>query len=552
MIWLPTGSEALAADRYTQEEIGIPGIVLMERAALALFAAFEEMLCGKIPTDGDFSLSRFRKERDRILIAVENGNNGGDGLAFARLLSEAGYLVDVLMLNGIPKKSESFQIQEKILASCAVRVMDVDRFDTKEAIAERRYTVAVDAIFGVGLSRPVEGIQADIVRFMNRMPAFRLAVDIPTGISAETGRVLGEAFRADATVTFGFLKLGMMLGKGREYAGNVIMRDIGLRMPKKSGVSMVYTRGKEDIGKLLPARPVDAHKGTMGRVLVIAGSKEMCGAAILAAEAAYRTGAGLVRVLTEETNRAPLMADVPEVIADLYRELPENPENPEDYETARRKLEKQVRRAVAWADAICVGPGLGTGQTAVELLRCLASAAGMIDADLLIDADGLNILAKEPALLESFTGAGLKLILTPHIGEMNRLLRAWPDPAGQTPGDEPLGVAERFAKTRGVTLVLKSDRTVVAGKKNLYLNTIGNAGMATGGSGDVLAGILTALFAMTPKEARDRDRLAELGVLIHSAAGDAAAEEKGQAGMLAGDIIRKLPEVLKAADKNCS
>lgn len=497
MIRIATRDEMQAIDAYSIHEIGIPGMVLMEKAAMALY----EEVVARIP------------RHSRSLIMVEKGNNGGDGLALARMMIETGYDVTIYEIGGIKKASDSYQAQRDILGKMGIPV--------EEQMPEGEYDVIIDGIFGVGLTREVKGIQKEVIDTFNQKEAYRIAIDVPSGVDASTGNVLGTAFMADLTVTFGLQKVGLLLYPGASYAGEVVVRQIGFPAMAVDSVNpgaFSYEDGDE---KLLPKRTQDSHKGTYGRVLVIAGSKNMAGAAYLSAKAAYRSGCGLVRVFTEESNRQIIQTLLPEAILTTY--------------DGRRDGMKKLPEAISWADVIVLGPGMGQGKTTRAFLTILKEC---VKVPVILDADGLNEIARmreeEGNYLKDFP---VPVILTPHILEMSRL-------SGHSVKkikEDRISIGKTFAKEENVILVLKDSRTIVTdGTGHLYINQTGNNGMSTGGSGDVLTGILAGMLAagLKPMEA------ASMAVFLHGRSGDEAAKMYSQRGMLAGDIIEGLTMVL--------
>lgn len=488
MRYLVTAQEMKQYDKNTIEYLGIPGPVLMERAALAA---------------EDFLKERFDavKERTKVLIFAGVGNNGGDGLALARLLAADGYTVAVRIVGNPEKATEQWKGQWRILQHFPVKTDSNMRTD--------EYNVIVDALFGVGLSRPVEGIYAETVQEMNAAEGYKLALDVPSGICSDTGRVLGCAFLADATVTFGFCKRGLMMYPGTDYAGQVRIVNVGIGPESFLGqIPEMYTLEKGE--KCFPVRKPSGNKGTFGKALLIAGSNGMAGAAILAARAMYRTGAGMVKVITAEENRQILQQGIPEALYGSCRQLSESLE---------------------WADVIAIGPGIGREEQA---LQCLRSVVEKSRKPLVLDADALNLLAEESGkvLTEELRiqGAeGRTILLTPHVGELSRLLhRTIPECKQDLPGCAR-ALAERF---HGVA-VAKDARTIVCKEQGTYyLNTTGNSGMATAGSGDVLTGVITGLLA----QGTEAFPAAVNGVYLHGLAGDLAAKLRTEYGVMAGDI----------------
>lgn len=494
MKYIVTKKEMQAIDAYAIDKMGIPAAVLMERAALAVVEEVE----------------RLNTTKGRILIVVEGGNNGGDGLAAARILMERGYLVDVYYVAGFSKTTKQFQIQRDIMFNMGVRL--------RKAIPNKEYSVIVDGIFGVGLSRNVDGPQKKAIDTLNQMPGIKVAIDIPSGIDATTGDIWGTAFKADYTITFGLKKLGMFFSDGIDYCGKIIRKDIGFpEQAIKAIKPKIYAYDTSDMNKL-PKRIDNSNKGTYGRVAVIAGSKNMSGAAFLCSKAAYSTGVGLVKIYTHESNRTILQSQLPEAVMMTYN----------DYEGALSCIED----AMKWATVIVVGPGLGVDSTSERMLYELLMNT---EVPLVLDADALNILSNNIELLEA---SSAPVIMTPHMMEMSRLIQKEVTAITK----DRFNIAKQFAKKMGVTLVLKDAKSIVTnGGEQTYMSLVGNNGMSTGGSGDVLAGIIAGMLAggLSLAEA------AMMGTYIHCLAGDKAAEKKGRYAMLASDIIAGLGEVMR-------
>lgn len=502
-IYLVSAEEMRRCDAYTIGTIGIPGQVLMERAALAARDCVLEYLDGKTVPG-----------RVRVLILCGVGNNGGDGLALARLLAECtAYTFDVTVRTvGNPAKaSGQWQEQRRILTHYPVRFC--------EETQENTYTVLIDALFGVGLSRAVEGIYAQAVEAFDALDGYKIALDVPSGISSDTGTVLGCAVRADVTVTFAYEKRGLWMYPGREYAGRIVCADIGITDWGFAGELPEMIRLGEHAA--LPERDPAGNKGTFGKVLLIAGSKNMAGAAILAARAVYRSGAGMVKVLTVPENREILQKAVPEALLGGFTQLADQ---------------------IPWADVIAIGPGLGQSDEAQECLKVVLTDEAAAEKPLLIDADGLNLLADnlrngDGSLAAAVAGRSGGTILTPHVGELSRLLgrpiaelkeRLWEH-------------GKELAGRLNAVVVAKDARTYVcAAGQPVCMNIYGNSGMATAGSGDVLAGCIAGLAAQMREETDAAYRAAVFGVWLHAQVGDRAALEKGEHAVMAGDIAEEL------------
>lgn len=509
MIYFPTGSEMAAIDAYTINEIGIPQMVLMERAAMTLAEEAVKLL----------------GRDEKCLIVVESGNNGGDGICLARILNQMGYQADVLWLDGLKKQSNAFLKQKDIAEKCGVDFYSSAMLSAPSDL--ETYKLLVDGIFGVGLKRPVAGVDQDALSVMNEMECCKLAIDIPSGISSDTGQIMGAAFRADITVTFGLKKLGMLYEPARTYCGEIIVKDIGFPKEAVLSVSPIhYSYADDEIIRMIPSRKKDSHKGNYGRVVVMAGSVNMCGACHFAAEAAYRTGCGLVRIYTDEVNREILQETIPEAMLTTY----DSKHFEED------EIEK-LKGVIDWADVIVAGPGIGTDKRAVQIIETLMKEA---DCPMVLDADALNIISAHREWLKGKED----IVITPHIREMARLIMEAP----QSEKDAAAYVkqnmeqaAKQITAEYGVITVLKDARTIVAtGDEKTYINITGNSGMSKGGSGDVLAGVIGGLIAqnMPSPEA------AKAGVYLHGKAGDLARESCGAYSMLARDIVYHIPAAL--------
>lgn len=495
MRYLPDGVWMQKADTHTIENIGIPSMVLMERAALKTVEIME----------------REQINLHNALLVCGSGNNGGDGFAIARLLMEKGYTPTVVFAGKEQSLSAQCRLQKEIIEKLGI-------VPCTEILPDE-YTVVIDALFGVGLSREIQGHYAEIIEQMNQIQAEKVAVDIPSGIHAGNGRVMGTAFQAELTVTFACEKLGCVLYPGKNYAGKVIPAEIGICTEIfKEASSVCFAYERDDLYKNLPKRKADSHKGTYGKVLMIAGSKGMAGAAYLAAKAAYTAGAGLVQIYTAQENLTILQQLVPEAIIEVYREYDK----------------EQLERLLEWADIVCIGCGIGQGKTASSILT---ETLKQVKVPCIIDADGLNLLSRHMELLKDGKGAW---ILTPHMKEMSRLtgrsIEEWKE-------NRLEGLAA-FTQKYPVVCALKDSRTVVSAEgKQLFVNTAGSSAMAKAGSGDVLAGTITGLTAqgLSPYEG------CILGIYLHACGGEEAAKEKGEYSVLAEDLICGIQRCLKNA-----
>ncbi len=502
MKYVTDGKTMKSVDRYTIEKIGIPSTVLMERAALGVAKWIKKNV----------------KSASRIICVCGQGNNGADGVAVARILKLWGYDASVLMAGDEAKATKELQLQKEIATNCGVKIY-------KRANLQA-YDIIVDAIFGIGLSRAVTEPYFSLINRINDAGKKVIAVDIASGICADTGRVMGNAVKADVTVTFGACKQGQLLGTGRTYSGTVLVKDAGF--PDKAFLCAGVKGKTFDTGDLtrLPERNRNGNKGTFGKVLVVAGSREISGAACLCAESAYRSGAGLVKVITHNDSACVLKKSVPEALVAAY-----------DNNTTDKELNDIIDTGLAWCDMVVIGPGIGTDKGAQQLVwRVLAKA----QCPVLCDADALNILSGNRELLGKRSASCL--VVTPHMGEMARLTGRSVTELKEAAVKE----AVLFAKKYKCICVMKDARTVVADADgDYYINTSGNDGMAKGGSGDVLSGVIAGLM-MCSRAAKSRLSDYEavcLGVYIHGLAGDMAADKCGRYSMLARDMIKCISRI---------
>lgn len=480
-----------AVDDYSIKQAGIPSVVLMERAALCVTAHIIKDLQAD--------------KKSRVLCICGSGNNGADGLAVARQLSERGISVEVLLASD-KEGTKEYALQKNIIENLGIKCVSETCFS--------EYNVIVDAIFGNGLSRDLQGRSLELVKCINTAGnnVKVIAVDIPTGVDASTGKIMGDAVCADITVTFGYEKIGMMLYPGSGCCGKVVVEDIGFA-PYSYGLGDIFTYDESDLSRY-PARKHDGHKGTFGRALVVAGSLAYGGAAILAGMAVYKMGAGLVKVMTHVRNGTVLLNCMPECILQLYGDS-----NP---------VSEMLGDAMQWSDCMCIGPGLSMCDDSAEMVRKAADAENMRRV---FDADALNIIARDHLKIRA-PKMDTNAIVTPHVTEMSRLLGVTVEEVKE----DLIRAAKRYAIDNGCICVLKDARTVVSDGIRTYINSSGNNGMATGGSGDVLTGIITGLLTvgMPVYDA------ACLGVYIHGLAGDAAARQYGTISMTAMDIVEHI------------
>lgn len=504
--YVVTGEEMQRYDANTIEHFKIPGLVLMEQAA---WASVDEIV------------HLFPNRNHNILILSGKGNNGGDAMAAARLLSQKGYRVTVSIVTNRALEREDFSesagIQYDILQRMNLPIVTNEVSDS--------YDIIIDGIFGVGLNREISGNAASIIQKANHCSGYKISLDIPSGIHSSTGQIWGVAFKADYTITFAFLKRGLYLYPGASYAGNIIKKEIGITQDSflEQPPQMYALTG--DVKEYLSFREPWGHKGTFGKVLLIAGSKQTGGAAILAGRACMMSGCGMLKVCIHKEHKSELLISLPETMIAAY-------------DTLESALE-QVRKGLEWADVVAIGPGLDMNEISEAVLDTVLRQSVK---PLVIDADGLNLLAKPKFfnLLQEYQQKEEQrrpLLLTPHPLELARIL----DVTKEELREHGLELTRKLAGQLHAVIVKKDARTIVCSEADpLALNIFGNSGMATAGSGDVLTGIAASMLAL----GYSAYEAGVLAVYIHARAGDYAALTKNEYSMLAGDICEALTAVL--------
>lgn len=514
-----TAEEMRNIDSQTINEVGIPGAVLMENAGLGVVHAIVN----------DFPASEF----NRVSIFVGKGNNGGDGLVVARHLIKRGYNVNIYILSESEKFSGdaliNLQIAQKMNLPMQFILSEEQLTLHKDIISHS--DIIVDSIFGTGLKGAVRGLAGDVIEFLNSTGIPIIAIDLPSGLDADFGKVEGACIRADLTVTMALPKRGLLLFPGAKYVGNLDVADIGIPdgIVDSQGIAVNLIQPSFASG-LLPARPPDGHKGLFGRAFLLAGSVGLTGAATMASQSALRVGAGLVTLGIPKSLNPIMEVKLTEAMTVALAET-------EDHSIAMRASNK-IMSLIENVDVIAIGPGLSRNSETSSLVRKLCRE---VKIPKVIDADGLNALADGKKVLKEL---GSNTVLTPHPGEMSRLIDR---PISEIQADR-INIAMDFAKENGVVLVLKGVPTVIATPDGeAYLNSTGNPGLASGGTGDVLTGAIAGFIAqgLSAKDA------AILGVFVHGLAGDLVAEEKGNAGMIAGDVIEYLPLAIKQLALPC-
>jgi ADP-dependent NAD(P)H-hydrate dehydratase / NAD(P)H-hydrate epimerase len=516
-----TASEMSSIDAKTIKEYRIPSSVLMERAGLSVANKIIELF-----------------DRKKVIVLSGGGNNGGDGIVAARELYNRGWNVKVFLLLKEDKLSPDCLAQYRIAKQIGVPL----EFRTSLNEKDIHSAIIVDAIFGTGINKPMTSPMSEIINFLNKSDINVVSVDIPSGISSDNARIMGEAVRADYTVTFGLPKIGHILHPGAEYTGRLFIEDIGFPEELlKSDNLRTQTIEKQDAALLLPERSRNSYKSDYGHVLIVAGSRGKTGAALMAAKSCLRAGAGMVTI------------GVPDTLVDIFQQrvteemvLPLN-------DTGRGTLSVEASATILdfineKADVLAIGPGITCDADIAELMRRILETATV---PMVLDADAVNSLSGRTEMLKAVKAP---VILTPHAGEMARLLsknlelrtknskfnswKAEEELLRSQIEKDKIKTAVSFSNETGTYLVLKGAPTVISEPEGrVFINTTGNPGMSTAGSGDVLTGIIAAFLGqgLNPMDA------SVLGTYIHGLAGDIAASEKGMYSLIASDITDKLP-----------
>lgn len=512
-----TAEEMRALDRATIDDYGIAGVVLMEVAGRGVV----EVICA---------------ERDvraaRVVVICGRGNNGGDGFVIARHLASRGARVTVFLAAERSEVKGDALANLRALERMQVEIAPLVREGDLDAADEtlQQAVVVVDALLGTGVRDQLGGQYLAIVERVNRCDGLRLAVDIPSGLHADTGAVLGAAVEAHHTVTFGLPKLGLVTHPGVAHVGTLHVVDIGIPTELVRARSLAARLlDDEALAEWLPGRPAHGHKGTFGHLLLIGGSPGKSGAALLAGEAAMRSGVGLCTIAAPPDVLPALECKTREVM--LAPLLPAGQVDLDDSDATFAQLAALLQGK----SALAVGPGMPRGQGSVRFMKRLLSE---VEIPTVIDADGLNALVGQTDVLSQAKGA---VVLTPHPGEMARLVERSVAEVQADRVTHALGLATRH----GVTVLLKGARSIVAAPRGpVLINPTGNSGLASGGTGDVLTGVVGALLAqgLEPLAA------AGAGAFVHGRAGDRARARRGARGLVASDVIAALGPVLASWD----
>jgi ADP-dependent NAD(P)H-hydrate dehydratase / NAD(P)H-hydrate epimerase len=500
------------ADRRTIDEIGIPAIVLMEnagrQAVAAMEAAFEDLTTSHVG------------------VLCGRGNNGGDGFVVARTLIQRGVETSVFLLGSVADVRGDARTNLEVLGRIGLTVVEIANAQAWELHFSEisQCDLLVDAILGTGFHGQLSGLLETVVADVNGLGVPVVAIDLPTGVSADSHEVDGEAIEASMTVTLAAPKIPLILPPADAHGGDLVIADIGIPLPILDEVEGPYIEilTRERMRDLVPARAADSHKGDFGRVLIVAGSLGRTGAAHLAAMGALRSGAGLVTIATPRSSVPIIAAMAPEYMTEP---LDETTSGTVDYSALERVLDLK-------ADVIAVGPGLGQSPGTAAFVQGLLERAGV---PLVLDADALNAFAGDPDRLVGRDG--VDVIITPHPGEMARLLNI----SVEAVQHDRLHHATEFAASHRLHVVLKGHRTIIAGPDNrAFVNLTGNSGMATGGTGDLLTGMIAAWFA----QLLDAEAACKLAVHLHGTAGDLAEADEGDVALIAGDVASRLGDAI--------
>lgn len=505
------------ADATAIKRLRIPSEELMEHAGTAVADLIGNII-SPVGSSGNKSLNV------SVLLLCGKGNNGGDGFVISRILNDRGYDVTTVLIEHRKILGADAAVQYGRMAESMPK-MNILRFGSSfTSSRKKRYDVIVDAMLGTSFRGALNGKYLSAVQWCNKQTALKIAVDIPTGLNGVTGDVETQAFRADHTVTMSCSKSGFYCGRAKEFTGSILIADIGI--PKRA-LPDSYIRLIEaaDVKKTLPVRAVNSHKHSVGKVFALAGSRSMMGAALLCSRSAMRSGAGQVILGIPGSE---YMVAAKRTLEVMPLPLPSTAEG-----SLAHNAIAEIDRRIAWCDVLMLGCGLSRNAETQDLIRRVIKTCR---TPMVIDADALNALIGHLDIIKDRKKKNI--ILTPHLGEFSRLIDI---PSAEIEKNRFV-IAAKFSKRYGVTLVLKGAPSIVADAKgNITVNSTGNPGMSTAGSGDVLTGIITALIGQgnTPAVA------AVNGVFIHGAAGDLAAEKIGMQGMIASDMIEYLPTVIR-------
>lgn len=499
-------------DKRAIEECGIPGIVLMENAGRGVIDVIESYYPEIV--------------NKKVAVFSGKGNNGGDGFVIARHLFNRGVQVKVYLLTSRENLSGDARINFEIAEHLGIDILKIIDNNSISLIKDEiiDFHLIIDAIFGTGLNSEIRGVFRDVIEILNQTNLPMVAVDIPSGLNADTGKVLGDCIKADLTITFAYPKVGLLIPEGTEYVGELEIIDISIpRHLIEEEIIQNYVIEIDELKCLFKPRNLTSHKGDFGHLLVVAGSTGKTGAAVLVCQGAMNVGVGLVTLGIPASLNPVMESKLTEVMTEP---LPESIPGFIGIQAIERILALKKGK-----NALAIGPGLSTNNETVEIVHRIVEE---VSIPIIIDADGLNAISTDINILKK---AKSPVVLTPHPGEMARLMNT----SIAEIMDNKIAIARSFAQNYNVYLVLKGFRTIIADPSgNIWINPTGNPGMATAGMGDVLTGILSSFIA----QGFGIIDAAKLAVFSHGLAGDTIASERGDIGLLATDVIKVMPTVL--------
>ncbi|MDI3472862.1 MAG: ADP-dependent NAD(P)H-hydrate dehydratase / NAD(P)H-hydrate epimerase [Thermotogaceae bacterium] len=510
-----TSEQMREIDRRTIEEFYIDGRVLMERAGISVVLALEE---------------EFEDIKNlRFLVFCGAGNNGGDGFVVARTLLDYTDDVKVILVGNAEKMSQETLSNYLAAKKIGVEIIEIKSEDDLRIVEKelKDVDVVIDSMLGIGLSGALRGNIPQLVELINSHGKYVVAVDVPTGIDSDNGKIYNTAIKADLTITFGLPKLGLFIHPARGYVGRLKIASIGIPFSLRNSETIKRELiTKNTVKKLLPFRPSWGHKGTFGKVLIVSGSKKYTGAPVLVSLGALRSGCGLVYTAVPEPYNTVVTGRVPEAVC-----LPVKTKAGFFDESSV----SQILQIADKVDSVVIGPGMSTESETLEFFRILLEK--LREKLVVLDADALNIISKDKSILKDLPNA----VLTPHLGEFSRLIGKNISEINERIVDE----AEGFASENAVVLVLKGSTTIITDGKRTFLNVTGNTGLSKGGSGDVLSGMIGSFMAqgLSPIEA------AICGVYIHGLSAELYSTNKSERTMIAEEIAENLSEVFNFIEK---
>ncbi|MGB9665178.1 MAG: NAD(P)H-hydrate dehydratase [Ignavibacteria bacterium] len=518
MIKVTTAAEIKRLDQLATEKFNIPSLILMENAALGVVNFISEL-----------SQERYL---NNVLILCGHGNNGGDGFAIARHLTNRGFNVCVVLFGNLDKISGDAKINFEIIRRIAEKESNLKLFINPKSlnkirnIFEEPYDLIVDALLGTGLNSEIREPYISVIKWANEYKALKLAVDIPTGLSSDNGKILGTAFNADFTLTMGLPKVGLLINDGPRVSGVIEVVDISYPYSLSNSYEVKKNLIEDiDIYERLPQRPYDAHKYSVGKILAIAGSAGLTGAAKMSCEAALRSGCGGVLLISTKKLLNIYAKSLKEVMTFPLKNNERDFFVENDFDEIKSKIE--------WADVLMIGPGIGQKEETLKFLRKILLAYP--EKRKVIDADGLNLLSN---FIDDKKLSLRNTILTPHLGEFSRLIKKSVEEINENIFEYGI----EFSKKYKAILVLKGAPTIIFDQVgNSFINSTGNSGMATVGMGDVLTGMISSFFA----QGISGIDAAITGVFLHGLAGDIAAIKSGKLSLISSDVIKYIPEAIK-------